>query len=364
MENIDTVNLREARKLIKISILADRPLHMIGDPGIGKSALVYSVADEMKQDAATLIGSQSAPEDVGGVPVPGDGRVARLPIGPIKSRVDSPGILFLDEIANSNVVIQGALLTVVNERIAGDVRLHPGTRIIAASNDPETGAGAGELAPPMVGRFHHVRVVPDVSEVQAYLDTFAPAGSTLAALAADLSATLDRSPDLLQLKAPPGVQATPEPWANPRSWERALRLWAASIDAGDTQTDERNARLCLTGSIGRNATAAYLAILRVRDRIASVDEILRDPMGARVPTDTDTGIASLGVVAQAAEKDVAATWVYAERLTPEIRVSIASRLSAKPINPASQFAAAGQKAKISILAKLSAAIANANRGGK
>ena len=364
MENIETVNLREARKLIKIAVLADRPLHMIGDPGIGKSALVYQVGRELGMDVSVLIASQCAPEDVGGIPVPGEGRVARLPIGPIKSRVDSAGLLFTDEIANANVTIQGALLTVVNERIAGDVRLHPGTRIIAASNDPETGAGAGELAPPMVGRFHHIRVVPEISEVQGYLDTFAPTGSTLAALAADLSATLDRSPDLLQLKAPPGVQATPEPWANPRSWERALRLWGAAIDAGDTQTDERTARLCLTGSIGRNATAAYLAILRVRDRIASPEEILRDPVNARTPTDTDTGIASLGVIAQAAEKDVAAAWVYAERLTPEIRVSIASRLSAKPINAGSQFAAAGQKAKISILAKLSAAIASANRGGK
>lgn len=364
MNDIETVNLASARKMIKISIMADRPIHMIGDPGIGKSALTYQVGRELGMDVSVLIASQCAPEDVGGIPVPGEGRVARLPIGPIKSRVDSAGILFTDEIANANVTIQGSILTLINERIAGDVRLHPGTRIIAASNDPETGAGAGELAPPMVGRFHHIRVVPEVSEVQAYLDTYAPAGSTLASLSADLSATLDRSPDLLQLKAPAGIQANPEPWANPRSWERALRLWAAAIEAGDAMTDERVARMCLTGSIGRNAASAYLAILRVRDRIASPDEILRDPVNARVPTDTDTGIASLGVIAQVAERDVAPAWVYCERLAPEIRISIASRLSAKPIDPKSPHASAGSKAKISILAKLSTAIANANKGRK
>lgn len=364
MNDIETVNLATARKMIRIAVHADRPLHMIGDPGIGKSALTYQVAREIGMESATLIGSQCAPEDAGGIPVPGNGEVARLPIGPIKRAVDGPVILFLDEIANANTTIQGALLTVVNERFAGDVRLHPGTRIIAASNDPETGAGAGELAPPMVGRFHHIRVVPEIGEVQAYLDSFAPEGSTLARLAADLSATLDRSPDLLQLKAPAGVQATPEPWASPRSWERALRNWASAIELGESITDEKIARLCMTGSVGRNVTASYLAILRVRDRIASADEILRDPANARTPTDTDTGIASLGVIAQVAKVDVAAAWVYVARLSPEIRTSIAARLSATPINPKSPHAAAGNKAKITVAAQISISIANASKGGR
>jgi MoxR-like ATPase len=361
---IDVVNLRDARRMVKWAVLADRPVMLWGDPGIGKSAIVFQLAQELGLPAHALIASQSAPEDAGGIPVPQQGGVIRSPIGPVARCVEAPGLLFLDELPNANTALQGAFLTMVNERYAGDARLHAGTRIVAAGNDPETGAGAGDLAPPMVGRFHHIRVEPEISEVQSYLDTLGPDGSTLRALAADLSATLDRSPDLLQLKAPAGVQATPEPWASPRSWERALRIRAAAIDGGEDANDERVARMCMAGSVGRNVTASYLAILRVRDRIASPAEILRDPVSARLPTDTDTGIASLGVIAMAAAQDVAPAWVYAQRLNPEIRVSIASRLSAIPIRPDSPHAAAGQKAKIALLADLSRSIANANKGRK
>lgn len=364
MMEIDVVNLRDARRMVKWGVLADRPVMLWGDPGIGKSAIVDQLGTEIGLPAHALIASQCAPEDAGGIPVPGNGGVIRHAIGPVARCVYQPGLLFLDELPNANTALQGSFLRMVNERDAGDAKLHPGTRIVAAGNDPETGAGAGDLAPPMVGRFHHVRVEPEVSEVQAYLDTLGADGSTLRAVATDLSATLDRSPDLLQLKAPPGIQAAPEPWASPRSWERALRLLAAAIDAGETVGDERVARMCLTGSVGRNVAASYLAILRVRDRIATVDEIMRDPVNARMPTDTDTGIASLGVIAQVASRDVAPAWIYTARLNPEIRVSIASRLSAIPIRADSPHAGAGQKAKISLLADLSRSIANANKGRK
>jgi hypothetical protein len=362
MDELETVNLADAQRIARWCIEADRPLHWVGDPGIGKSAIAEIVARDAGRDLACLILSQSAQEDLGGVPVPAGDRVLRLPIGPIRQAAERPSLLFLDEVSQAPVYLQGAALRLINERDAGDTRLHAGTRILLASN-PEASAASGQaLAPPFVNRIHTIRVRPDVGEVSGYLAGIGAEGSTLRALGADYGATLERAPQLVQVDAPTGARAS-EPWASPRAIERAIRIWASAIDAGERADDLRVAKWCLAGSIGGNAASAYLAILRVRDRIASPAEILRDPAKAKIPTDTDTGIASLGVVSQVAEVDVGAAWIYLARLTPEFRMSLAPRLMGKAIDPKSPHAKAGNAERIKILGAHGATIARAGSMG-
>lgn len=362
--DLEIVNLADAIRLAGWCVDADRPLHLVGDPGIGKSAIAGVIASRASRSLECLILSQSAPEDVGGVPVPGGGQVARLPIGPVARASAHPSILFLDEVSQAPIHLQGAALTLINERYAGDTRLHPGTRILLASNPVSSAAGGQDLAPPFCNRIHSVRVRPDVGEVTGYLASMGADGSTLRALGADYGATLERAPQLLQLDAPVGARAS-EPWASPRAIERALRIWASAIDAGERADDLRVAKWCLSGSIGGNAASAYLAILRVRDRLPSPAEILREPGKARLPTDTDTGIACLGVVARVAEVDVACAWVYLERLSPELRMSVAPRLTGKALDPKSPHAKEGSASRIRILGAQGATIARASaRGSK
>jgi MoxR-like ATPase len=376
MADLETLNLENVIRLAQWCIRADRPLHMIGEPGIGKSAIASVIADSARVALAPLILSQSAPEDVGGIPVPGAGQVARLPIGPIKRCVDAPGLLFLDEVSTAPIHAQASALTLINERFAGDVRLHVGTRILLASNPPKSSAGGMELAPPFVNRIHSVNVAPELAEVAGYLSDLGGArapvapvaplsasyADTLRGLGADYAITMEKSPNLLQVDAPTGARAS-EPWASPRAIERALRIWASAIDAGERADDLQVAKWCLAGSIGGNAASVYLAILRVRDRIASPAEILKDPRKAKIPTDTDTGIASLGVVARVAEMDVACAWIYMARLSPEFRMALAPRLLGKAIDPKSPWAKDGSAERIKALGAHGATIARASKGG-
>lgn len=372
---LETLSLTDVVRLAQWCLRADRPLHLVGDPGIGKSAIAGAVADSAGLGLAPLILSQCAPEDIGGIPVPGNGSVQRLPIGPVARCVAGPGLLFLDEVSTAPLHNQASALTLINERYAGDVKLHAGTRILLASNPPRSAAGGIELAPPFVNRIHSVNVRPTAEEVGAYMGALgapraplAPVaplspqyGEILRALGADYAITLERSPRLLQLEAPTGSRAS-EPWASPRAIERALRIWASAIDAGEKADDLRVAKWCLSGSVGAEAAGAYLAILRVRDRIASPAEILRDPAKAKIPTDTDTGIASLGVVARVAETDTACAWIYLARLTPEFRMALAPRLLAKAIDPKSPWAKDGNAQRIKVLGAHGATIARASRG--
>lgn len=305
-------NIAETIQMLRFALNADVVLHLEGDPGIGKSAIVRALASEMGVPLHTLILSQCAPEDVGGVPVKDGNAISRLPIGPIRRCCEAPGILFGDEYSQAPAHIQGASLTLINERFAGDAQLHPGTRIVLASNPVESGSGANDLTPPATNRMHHIRVIPDVSEVQAYFSTLGTEGSTLRSLAVDYMATVDNEPRLIALSPPPGAAASGLPWASPRAIERALRLFAAALDAGESDMG-KTAIACLSGSLGEDAARAYMAIRKVRDRLPSVKQILTDPTSAILPTDSGTRVASLGILAQVAQVDPCAAWAYVGR---------------------------------------------------
>ena len=53
---------------ILINIAPVRPVFIWGAPGIGKSALVEQLAQEMGIPCVSLLGSQLAPEDIIGIP--------------------------------------------------------------------------------------------------------------------------------------------------------------------------------------------------------------------------------------------------------------------------------------------------------
>lgn len=353
---VSRVSLARAQRMIEWALKANTPIHFLGSPGIGKSAVVRQAGKRLGMRVVTLILSQCAPEDVGGIPVPGDGQVARLPIGPIRIASQEPVILFIDEVSTSPLHLQAAALTLVNERFAGDVALHPDTRIVLASNPPESSTGGGDLSPAFSNRITHVHVEPALAEVQAYLNTLGDDGSTLRGLALDYSATLDHAPELVQFDPPPGALSGGAPWASPRAIERGLRLWAAAVDMGESATDVEVARDCLAGAIGESAARALLAILRVRGKLPSIAEVLASPDKAKLPTDTDTSVAALGVVAQVATQDVWAAWIYCERLAPEYRVALLARLAACAPPKSSPHANAGRMAMVRLSAKQAVAM--------
>jgi len=315
------LSLTETIELIIASLEADTPIHLIGSPGIGKTAILSVIAKMLGVPLYTLILSQCQPEDMGGIPSREEGKdaqgvvrrwIERYPIGPIAKACQVPGILFLDEYSQANAPLQGASLRLINERDAGDSRLHPSTRIVLASNPTDEAASGSDITPPALNRMTHIYVRPTLPEVQSYLDTLGADGSQLQALSRDLSATLHMAPELLQMEPPKGCAAQMLPWGSPRAWERALRLCAALLGKGsDTSPLFAEA---LIGNLGANCAHAFLAIRKVREHLPSIAEILKDPEGAKTPHDSATSCASLGILDQVSRQDPCAAWIYAERL--------------------------------------------------
>lgn len=78
-----------------LDVTLTSPVFIWGPPGIGKSAIVESVAEDMGLECVSLLGSQLAPEDVMGIPQISDGRSQFCP--PKIIARDNPYCLFLDE---------------------------------------------------------------------------------------------------------------------------------------------------------------------------------------------------------------------------------------------------------------------------
>ncbi len=335
---IDVLSLMECMKALEYSIKANQPINLIGPPGVGKSAIVSMVAKKLEMPFEPLILSLCDPTDIGGFPVSSGrdaqnalGSINRLPLGSIKRACEEAVLLFLDELTCASPAVQGAALRLVYERWAGDVKLHPGTRIVAAANPPEQASGGWELSLPLLGRMTQINMRPTVKEVQEYfyrLDAkFDVHGeripgkmTTTQEIATDFAATIEMAPDLLHIDPPPGASSSGKAWGAPRSWERGIRVIAEALDMGEQDSGTVFAAV-LAGNVGDDAAASYMTIRKVRHSLPSIKEILKNPITAKLPSDVNSAIAVLGILAQVSQTDPCPAWIYSDRLQNETRVA-------------------------------------------
>ena len=352
---MDTLNFKDTQALVMAAIKSRTPIYVEGPPGVGKTAMLAGIAKELGCDLETLILSQCDPTDIGGFPVvQPDGSVIRLPLGPIARACAKRVILFLDEATCAPPAVQATALRGVNEREFGDRKLHPDTAIILAGNPVDQAAGGQELSLPMLNRLTKIKIRPTIGEVQAYLYQLGPDGSTLRSLATDYAATLENAPDLLAIDPPPGAQQAGRPWASPRAIERAARLGAQLLDDGTPDTSPIFGA-ALAGNLGEDAAGAYLAIRKVRENLPSTKDVVSNPETARLPGDTQTGIAVLGILAQAALADPAAAWVYLDRMVDgEIKIAAFRVLARVPFKGEGPWKAKGSKARVKVMGAMGA----------
>lgn len=328
---LDVLSLADAIKALRVALLSDTPVNFTGPPGIGKSAIAEIIADEMRLPLETLLLSQCDPTDIGGFPVVVNGKLARMPLGAIQRACAEPVILFLDELSCAAPAVQGAALQLVYNRRAGDVKLNPGTRIVAAMNPPDQAAGGWEIAPPLLSRMTQIKMRPKKDEIQNYFYKLGPDGSMMRRVAVDFAATLESAPDLLQLDPPQGTATAGLAWGAPRSWERAIKFCANALENGESDTSPVFTA-GLAGNVGDGAAAAYMAVRKIRGQLPGVKDITNDPEHAKVPNDINVAMAVLGVLAQVAVDDPCPAWVYAARLKmDEVRVAAMNVLGKFPI---------------------------------
>lgn len=275
MQPVETITPAELPDAL-LRIAPVRPVHLWGQPGIGKSVCVEAFAADLGMPCVTLLGTQLAAEDLIGVPqlVTDAAGVTRSRFAPPEmiARTD-PYVLFLDELNGSSTEVQKAFYSLVLERRLGNYELPPGSVIIAAGNRATDQAIVKPMSSALANRFVHLHLRASTRD---WLEWAAQAGVHPWVLD-----YIRARPDHL-VSTPP---KTEEPFSTPRSWHAlsdVLKEWGQDIN--DTQV-----AMLAYGTLTPAHAASFRGYVKTRQHAYDLDAILKGTLRwPAAPEDRDT----------------------------------------------------------------------------
>jgi hypothetical protein len=320
-----SVNHHQLGKLIKEAFKKKRPLFIWGGIGIGKSDSVRNVAKQIAKDKNLIYNEDiSKINDKGNFSII-DVRASQMDISDIKGLPkfdeetkttrwyypnylpkDSQGILFFDEINQASPMVQSNLFSLILDRRVADYILAPNWAIISAGNRISDRSNVFETPAPLNNRFIHIELeVPNVDDwiewgIKNKIDT-------------RISTFLKFKPTLYKFDSKVNEKAFP----SPRTWQFCSEM------ISDKETRDLDTINILVASCVGEATAfEFTAWLKLSEKI-DIDEILKNPMEAKLPKEIDMIYAMVSGILEHYKKDrklMKPIVQLATRLTPEFAV--------------------------------------------
>lgn len=174
---------KDGRGLYRIPFRMQRPIIMMGPPGVGKTAVVRQVADELGVNFVSYSITHHTRQSALGLPFittreyDGTARsVSEYTMSEIiaavfeareRSRV-AEGILFLDEVNCVSETLAPAMLQFLQYKTLGMHSLPEGWVIVTAGNPPEYNCSAREFDSAMLDRLMRIDVEPDLGAWREY----------------------------------------------------------------------------------------------------------------------------------------------------------------------------------------------------
>jgi MoxR-like ATPase len=299
---------------LALTVAANLPVLLWGEPGIGKSATLGQLAAGLGLPMETVIASIHEPSDFSGLPIVGDDPARQgVPMAPpdwaVRVARAGRALLFFDELSSAPPAVQAALLRVVLERRVGSLQLPESVRIVAAANPPASAADGWHLSPPLANRFVHLRWTHDPRVVARGLAGTWPAVRIPTIRPERANAALARARGIVAgfLTARPGLahhlptdaQSRGGAWPSPRTWEMALRL----LTFGDAcQADREALGAALVGAIGDGPGIELLTFAEELD-LPDPDRVLARPEAFALPERGDRQLAFLTAVVSAVQSN-------------------------------------------------------------
>lgn len=278
MSDIDVYRCtpRQLRGFIIDCISSDVVPFVRSSPGMGKSSIMRSVANEYRLKMIDHRLSTSAPEDLSGLPrFTADGRAQFVPFAdlfPLEGD-DLPAnhdgwMLFLDEFNSAKKEVQAASYKLILDRMTGQKKLHENCVITAAGNLDTDRAIVNTISTAMQSRVIHLML--EIShrewmEDVALKDHWDPR----------IIAYLAQYPSKLMDFDPTHQNNT---FCCPRTWEFMNRLVK-----GKDVTDEKAP--LYAGTITAGVAVDFIRFTHVASSMVSVRDILADPANCRIPED-------------------------------------------------------------------------------
>ena len=262
-----TVKPSQVASIVRRAARVQRPIFIWGAPGIGKSELVQSVADELGNSA--LIDLRLAlmePTDLRGFPFrnPETNTMewappADLPTQQFADQYDNV-VLFLDELNSAPPSVQSAAYQLILNRKVGQYQLPDNVILIAAGNR-ETDRGVTYRMPaPLANRFRHVNMAVDFGDWQ----TWALRNNVNPDVVGYLTYAKQ---DLFDFDPKTSSQA----FATPRSWTYVSEMLA---DPEFDQVDISEQKAEIAGAVGEGMAGKFIEHRRIASNLPNPEEVL------------------------------------------------------------------------------------------
>ena len=316
------------------------PIHFKSSPGMGKSDMVRSLTERLggqygeEFGLVTLHLSQMDAPDVRGflVPVKKDGQhptsVFTKPalIQAIEDTGKSRGIIFFDERAQADHLVQKAVAPVVLDYMVGDWKIPDGWWIVSASNRTQDRAGANRELTHLINREVQVEMKFDLDGWQAWAQ-----GHEVHPM---VVAFAQSRPDLFVQEVPNDQK----PFMTPRSLSR-MGQWLHSVVGNNPDgspswhvpsvKENPAVAAIMQGFVGEAAATELAGYSSVAQYLPTKDELLNHPETAKLPPAQELGAhyACLQFAVYHSDADtVGQTFKYIQRLKKEMQVSAAKAL--------------------------------------
>lgn len=309
--------LQDIPQLVARAIRTGTNLHMVGEPGIGKTEVIEQTVDQIQeQDKDFWFGSMYTPalspvDFTVAMPDTKSGELKTYHSDRLPNGFDTPdlrGILFLGERDNADPATNKALQKYINNEDMGGLRKPKGVIVISDSNDVGHRSGAVQQSLALLSRSRLLSIVVDPDVTLKYFGEIGinPYVQAYLSLRKEHVSTFDSVLKSREYRV----------WANPRAWERVSKGLNDADEHQQTLSNEE-----IIGDLGEAVGREFVGFMHAATKLVSYDEIIADPKKAPKPdsmSDTYAIIAMLATTVKAS--DLVKVRTYVERFGLEVQV--------------------------------------------
>lgn len=270
MSNKLAVNATKLMSALNAVVQAKLPTMIHGSPGMGKSACVRAVANQLKIGFIDCRLSQLEPVDLRGVPSVVNGQTKWNT--PDFFPTEGEGILFLDEANQASQSTQAAAYQLVLDRQLGDYKLPDGWAVVLAGNLLTDKAIVNQMSSALKNRLVHLYMTSDAED---WCDWALRSGT----IHPSVIGFIRHEPDLLNAftatdKKNAESTKDSDAFFTQRTWEYASRILyqCEQMPVGQARTETE--AVLLTGAIGNKAAQQFRGYLKHYRNLPPLDFIL------------------------------------------------------------------------------------------
>lgn len=280
-----------------------RPVFLWGAPGVGKSDVIKQIAEDHKLELRDVRLSLLDPIDLKGFPTVDSVKkqMSWLPADFLPKK--GKGLLFLDEMNSAPQSVQAAAYQLVLNRKIGEYKLPDGWSVMAAGNRASDRSVVHAMPAALANRFVHLDFDINVDDWSHW--------AMENELHTDLRAFIRFRPNLLHCF---DSASNPRAFPSPRSWAFVNDIYKDNHSADDEYE-------LIKGTVGEGAAAEFSGFVRQIKDLPTIDQVLLDPDGTKVPT-SPAGMYAMATAldAKTTTNNIGRVMKYTDRLPVEFQV--------------------------------------------